>query len=612
MCGIAGYFCTDSSRTPERALVWNMVKHLRHRGPDAQDVAFHPGIALGHARLRIIDLDARSKQPMEDPELGYTITFDGKIYNYLELREELIALGHTFRTHSDTEVILKAYDQWGPDCLNRFNGMWAFVLFDARSGQIFAARDRFGIKPFIYGQRENGDLVFASEAKSIIHTFPEFKKPNLPFLINFIEQGNFAAYQETFYQGLYNLLPGHYFFAKPGISPKQFRYWVWQPLPSERMPSDAETLSEFQNLLKDSIRVNLRSDVPVGVCIEDGIDGAVIAGLAAELSDGPLPAFSCSDFDVSDSEQNAAFPNFLDFMRRCVWEQDSPMGGPAVVSQRTTMELAQGKVAVVLNGQGADEVLGGGASYFSASILAHARDFISKPTISRLLSYKKAAKAIQKRTGEKQPNLCQLYRWVKKDASFQKKRYTTSALDGLFELPGDDLNTRLLEALFLDLPDWLHYADRNSVTFSLEARSPYLDHRLVAHVFSLPHQFKIRDAQTKWLLAETVKGISVVALEPQDKTSCHLPIKTGFVAPEVAGEVEAYFLQDNMLLQMISEKTQKNLCVAWEKLKKNHKLNLNDECLLWRYVTSQIFLEQLETLSLGLSEVEKETASVQN
>ena len=209
MCGIAGIFLSEGQETPSELLLNTMIQKLYHRGPDAQHVLAQQGLGFGHARLSIIDLTPASDQPMVDADTGNILVFNGEIYNYLELKAELASLGYCFVTSSDTEVILKAYAHWGVSCLQHFNGMWAFALYDKRRNILFAARDRLGIKPFVYGMTANHDVVFASEAKAIVSTFLEFSSVNMDFLVNFIERDFFACFKETFYEKIYNLLPGH-------------------------------------------------------------------------------------------------------------------------------------------------------------------------------------------------------------------------------------------------------------------------------------------------------------------------------------------------------------------------------------------------------------------
>ncbi|MBY0403094.1 MAG: asparagine synthase (glutamine-hydrolyzing), partial [Cyanobacteria bacterium] len=376
MCGILGVFSKDSEEPIASHRLWHMIDAMKSRGPDGQHIWSHPGVSLGHLRLSILDLDARSDQPMVDPQSGRVITFNGEIYNYLELKHELLTLGYLFETTSDTEVILKAYDAWGSDCLNKFNGMWALAIYDPNEDTLFCARDRFGVKPFVYATSSE-HLVFASESKAIVSGFPQFQKPDPDFLRYFVETGQFANTTATFYQPIQNLLPAHYFKVRRGEVPRPVRYWQWTPQVIQPVPSFGDAKEQFKELFKSAVSLRFRSDVPVGVCLSGGLDSTSVVATATQLFQKPIQTFSCiyPEFPEIDEstfiKQSVAkyhceshttapvFDNFLELMTQSVWEQDGPTGGPTVLSQRAVMSLAKDYVTVLLDGQGGDEVLGG-------------------------------------------------------------------------------------------------------------------------------------------------------------------------------------------------------------------------------------------------------------
>ena len=612
MCGIAGIFCADLSSNVADNLLWRMINKIIHRGPDAQKVWSAPGIGLAHARLSIIDLDKRSDQPMVDSKTGNVIVFNGEIYNYIELKNELKKYGYIFTTQSDTEVILKAYEHWGIECLNKFNGMWAFVLYDTNKKRIFAARDRFGIKPFTYGLSENGDLIFASEAKAIIANFPEFSRPNMPFLNDFVERDFFACYQETFYSGLYNLLPGHYFVSGHGEKPDPKRYWNWTPKIRSNIPNDLDVIEEFGEILQDAIRLRFRSDVPIGSCLSGGLDSTTIVGLATKLFEKKISTFSCiypdlPQFDessyiksaVTKFQTNAHYivpthSNYIQSIYDCIYEQDGPTGGPSLLSQRAVMSLAKQHVKVLLDGQGADEVLGGYHGYFHSSLLSNFKDSNVPWKISSFLKYRNNARQIKVRCGKVAPFL-QIWLQSRNSAAFQTHKLEQTQLHYMQPYPDDYLNTLLLEHVFTNLPNLLHYEDRNSMRFSLETRLPFLDYRLMEFAFSLPHFYKIRGKETKWLLHQISRMVlPKQILERQDKMGFTTPGHLWFQQEENLHFFAKYMVADNIIFKQASKWFQNYLEKAWDQLKKkNFQVPAGEVNSLWRFFTANMWLEKL-------------------
>lgn len=615
MCGIAGIFKKEAHAIIDQGQLWKMINVILHRGPDAQNIWHEPGVGLTHARLSIIDLDERSNQPMVDPNSGRVIIFNGEIYNYIEIRAELINLGYSFTTKSDTEVILKAYDCFGPDCLNRFNGMWAFVIYDPKKKEIFAARDRFGIKPFSYGILPNGDLIFASEAKALTETFPYFNKPNLPFVYGYLERDISACYQDTFYDKIFNLMPGHYFTIKHGETPQQKRYWNWTPKLMDQVPSDNEIIDHFQFLLTDAIKLRLRTDVTFGSCLSGGMDSPTLVALASKIANKPISTFSCvypdmPHFDesfyidsiVKQYNTHAHFTtpkhdDFLQTMMDCTVEQDGPTGGPSILSQRAVMKLAKNNVIVLLDGQGADEVLGGYHGYFYYSLLSAIRE---KRLISKNASWLKyliRSWHIKRRTGNPRWNFGPLWLQTNQSPNFNVPKIENSQLHALLPFEKDDLNTILLEHTFTNLPNLLHYEDRNSMKYSLEARLPYLDYRLVEFAFSLPHHYKIRGKTTKWLLYQVAqKVLPKTVLNRKDKMGFTTPGHAWFRNIKNNQYFKKYFTNDNMIFSQISESQKQYLHNAWKKIYSDEKLLPEDAGYvnaLWRFCTTHLWLEKM-------------------
>lgn len=610
MCGIVGILNRDPQAPVAEETLWSMLAPVQNRGPDHQAVWTQPGVGLGHVRLSILDLESRSNQPFYDPDTGFTVTYNGEIYNYLELRDELRTLGHVFQTQSDTEVLIKAYAQWGVDCLNKFNGMWAFALYNPNNQTLFCARDRFGVKPFVYAVGRN-HLVFASEAKSIRAAFAKYNTPNIAFTRQFLETGNFAGTEETFYRDVLNLLPGHYFVVNHGECPEQKRYWQWQPQLLDSVPSLPEVLATFQSLLEDAIRVRFRSDVPVGVCLSGGLDSSSIVALASKLFESPIETFSCiypglpkldesvyiqqttQQFGCKSHWVEPQFENLAHLMEQSVWEQDGPTGTPAVLSQRAVMASAYGHVKVLLDGQGADEILGGYHSYFPYSLQTLMRDFLRCPSPQNLFHYLQSSKAIQERTGDGGPGMWRLFKQCRRPAQFTRHSAAHSILNEVKALPHDALTTKLLEDLVYNtLPQLLHYEDRNSMAFSLESRLPFLDYRLAEFLFGLPHWMKIHQSRTKTLLFETVKDIlppSVVYRK--DKMGYATPGQQWFARPSDRALLQGYFEKVPLPLLCMQEEMLAGLKRDWERCGSREPIPPHRERVLWRYLTTCLWLD---------------------
>ena len=344
MCGIAGIINLDKSPVVKDAIK-SMIDVQRYRGPDDMGLYLNGPAGLGHARLAIIDLSKDAGQPMISASSGAVIVHNGEIYNYRELGDELLGLGCNFKSKSDTEVILHAYEKWGEGCLKRFNGMWSFAIFDPKKREIFCSRDRFGVKPFYY-YLDNDVFVFASEIKAVL-THPRVKsEPDDKTIFNYLASG--YGYMDisdrTFFKGIRQLKPGHY--ARLIIADKRFsqtRYWNPDPFKKAVFKNEEDAYRKFYHLFEDSVRLRLRSDVPLGVSLSGGLDSSSIACVAARLiGDARLEAFSsCFEMEGECDERRFIQPvldrtvsraNFIfsrpqqlfDKIDKIIWHQDEP------------------------------------------------------------------------------------------------------------------------------------------------------------------------------------------------------------------------------------------------------------------------------------------------
>ena len=577
MCGIAGIYNLDG-KLSEKKLLQKMAGTMKHRGPDDEGYHLDRNIGLAHRRLSIIDLSSAGHQPMANEEKNVWIVHNGEIYNYLELKKDLVKMGHRFKSNTDTEVILHAYEEWGKNCLERFNGMWAFAIWDKRKKKFFCARDRFGIKPFYY--YFNGRIfVFASEIKALLIHPNVPKEINEKIVYDYLALGLLDHTEETFFKGIKQLKPSHYLTLNKNDGLRIQKYWdvkVNQDIGN--FSTDISDIScRFRELLEDSIRLRLRSDVPIGTCLSGGIDSSSIVCIANKLMfkdkivDPELvgrkqktftSCFENERFDErkfvdkvikkTGAEKNFVFPDgnkLWEEIASLVWHQDEPFISTSMYAQWNVIrETAENGVKVLLDGQGGDEVLGGYLPYYYTVFLAH---LLSRGKVLKALSEAKKraifsgqrAETLLVRsfysilpfllknsirnlrntifTGQESIALRALDSSFRRRFSERRAEYFKGRSNSL-----KNLGASLYDDIFrYSLPSLLHYEDRNSTAFSVEARTPFLDYRLVEYLFSLPADLKIRDGLTKYVLREAMKGILPEEIRLRRD-------KMGFVTPE--------------------------------------------------------------------------------
>jgi asparagine synthase (glutamine-hydrolysing) len=538
MCGIAGVVETGGGAA-DAPLIERMSALIAHRGPDASGTLVDGAVGLVHRRLAIIDLSNEGCQPMTSGDGARTIVFNGEIYNYLELREELRAAGHTFRTETDTEVVLAAYAAWGRDCLARFNGMWAFAILDRERGEVFIARDRLGVKPLYYTQTADR-FLFASECKALLADPAVGTTPCEPALATFLAWGVLDHSPLTMFEGVLQLPPGHWMVVGTGGIEGPVRWWGLAVNPAVASPPalEVDAPARLLALLTDSVRLRLRADVPVGTCLSGGIDSstivALIAGLLACEHPGSVgeqqrtfsAVYADRRFDERSFMQEAAESagvagayvepdperlraDLLDL----VWAQDEPFGSLSIYAQYCVMRLAAESVTVVLDGQGADEQLAGYIAYQGTYLSTLAR----QGRFGRLLE--EAAGTLQHHRG--------FFADAARQLVVRRGRRGLLRVDAppVHRYAGDLDHVLQQETFVTNLPALLHYEDRNSMHFSLEARVPFLDYRVVEYVASLPLDQKLRRGVTKRVLRRAIKGIVPEAIR------CRMD-KMGFVTPE--------------------------------------------------------------------------------
>ncbi len=543
MCGVTAIIGTETSA------IRKMSESISHRGPDAEEFHFGEGFAFGHRRLSILDLSPEGNQPMKD-DAGNIIVFNGEVYNYIEIREELKLKGHNFQTGTDTEVILAAYREWGPSCVGRFNGMWAFILFDASANSLFISRDRFGVKPLYYVYA-NDHLYFASEIKALVGFTSSMC--NLNYVTSFIITGLLDYDENTFFNGIKKILPSHnYTIDLATQKMKISRYYDIEECGSN-VPYQQKHLEGFENLFLDSIKLRLRSDVKVGTCLSGGLDSSAVATIASdkytgsERFQGVFAKTDEKDLDESQYAQmvakaknielNVICPSYEDFassVDEVVYTQEEPFVSPSIFMQYFVMKKAKEiGCKVMLDGQGGDETLLGYEKYYPSVLieiwkekgiwdffeaLKHAKDNNSRLKPVHILKYFFGMYSWRLRLfGHWYQARMIKYKFLKGNFWYLKmlsERVVTSA----FEL-------QKFEIFHTNLPSLLRYEDKNSMRHSVEARLPFLDYKFVEHNLNLPSDVKINHGWSKFILRKFLSDKLPSELVWRKK-------KLGFVAPE--------------------------------------------------------------------------------
>jgi len=541
MCGIAGIFHFETERRADLKVVKSMTDSLSHRGPDGEGFFIHKNIALGHRRLSIIDLET-GDQPMFNEDNSIVIIFNGEIYNYLELREELKVLGHTFRTSSDTEVIIKAYQQWGVDCQNKFNGMWAFALWDEKKQQLFLSRDRIGEKPLFYSIVDN-TLVFGSEIKSLF-AYGVPNEHNLELLEIYLTL-SFIPAPHTFYKGIFKLEAGHYLVIT-GNTVRKKQFWDLPEIDESNMYRETNQVYEqFESLLKDSIKLRMRSDVPYGAFLSGGLDSSSIVTLMSEISSFPVETFTIGYHEKPFDERELAkliadafrtnhheilvkHESFNESLNSVAYHFDEPFGDASAIATGQVSKFASEKVKMILTGDGGDEILSGYRSYQGEKFAAQYGhlpgwvrkgipgfvSLISKPFDGHEFNY--SLKRIERVCNSS--NVDFKSRFLSKitsiDISLIKQMTNGRTKYPIEEFLSDFLkNCSYKEPFYqlmylnhkLTLPDdMLVKTDRMSMAHSIEIRTPFLDYRLIEYMAKVDKDVKMKNYERKSILRHTV------------------------------------------------------------------------------------------------------------
>ena len=571
MCGIVGIIHADRDRTVDGHLLRSMTDAMQYRGPDDSGIWLGEGVGLGHRRLSVIDL-AGGHQPMTTGDSGLWITYNGEIYNYLELREELESDGFISRTDSDTEVLLNMYRRDGSACLGELNGMFAFALWDRRERRLFAARDRLGIKPFYYACVD-GMFLFASEIKVLLHHPAIRTEVHFDALQDYIDL-QYCLNDKTLFKGIHRLLPGYCLTWQDNRLSVE-KYWDLDFTPAEYGGSD-EALAE---LLRDAVRLRLRSDVPVGTHLSGGLDSSAIACLAAPQLDAPLSVFTggftaSNRYDESryalivaeslGAQYHQVFPTAQDLagsLEEMVYYLDEPVAGAAVFPQYFLSKLASQHVKVVLGGQGGDELFCGYTRYLIGYVESCLQKAIygsaplvggeSLSSIQESLTYLRGFEPTMQKLFASDlfanPG-ARYYRLLQRSRDMEGILANSGWRDGGYstaeafcaEFDGVQSNELIDRMLYIDiknhLQSLLHLEDRTSMAASLESRLPLLDYRIVEYALGQPASVRFARGRPKHLLKEAVRGIVPnEIIDRKDKMGFPVPIFEWF-----GGELKEY------------------------------------------------------------------------
>lgn len=488
---------------------------------DRDPACARPVVGLGNRRLAILDVSAAGNMPMQSADGRCCVTFNGEIYNYREIREELERKGRQFRTRTDTEVILHSYQEWGEECLQRFNGMWSFALWDGPRQRLFCSRDRFGVKPFYYALH-GGRFYFGSEIKQILHASGIARQANARVVSYFLEWGLEDWCAETFFRNIYQLPGGHWLRLdiSDSLHPVIGRYWELQIAPRAEEPT-AQTVEEFRGKFEDAVRLRLRSDVPVGVSLSGGLDSSAVLLQAKQIAPEVRfetfsacfddPRFDEREYVAAATEASGASSHlifaepepFWRTIEAMIYHNDEPILSTSAFAQWSVMREARSSgVPVILGGQGADESLCGyqkysffylwqllraaDASFFRQGAIWMLNGTHSRWTLDSVARYApdvfRRRLSLTERVGT--PELREMRR---------QDRPELGPSEGVAERQKTDL-------IYASLPALLHHEDRNSMAHSVESRLPFLDYRLVEFAVNCAPSLKLRDGWSKWIL----------------------------------------------------------------------------------------------------------------
>lgn len=590
MCGISGIITkrTTNRKLPSLNSLNNLISH---RGPDSSGFYSYKNVEFGHKRLSIIDLSTQGEQPMTYGD-RYVITYNGEVYNYLELKEELLAQGYSFISNSDTEVIIAAYDFWGENCVNHFNGMWAFAILDTYKDKVFLSRDRFGIKPLYYYDCEDF-FAFGSEIKQLLPLL-ERREPNVPVIIDYLVFGMEDHLDSTFFSGIKKLSPSHsiiYNLETHFISNKC--YFDITQTGTNEIVSENEAVDKFMTVFKDSIKLRLRSDVKVGACLSGGLDSSSIVAIASRLymSDSNFLAFHVTtnndpkynelpyvqelikDLPVDLVIVDGSVENVKKNIEEVIRVQEEPFGSLSIILQYLLMQKAKEmNCKVLLDGQGGDESLLGYERYYPSIFLTlkPSKKLIfltnvvrkSKLNLIALLAY-----TLYFTNSFVRIAVLRFRNTYIKKSSF--KLLSKSLITSISMNYRNIFSLQRQEIFSTQLPHLLRYEDKNSMFFSIETRLPFLDYRCIKVATSINPLIKLKDGWSKYVLRKAIDG--------------HVPQNIAWRKNKIGFELPQNEIIKNLdpeLIKLINESPLLSQILEKDKLVRN--FNFLDDRIKWR------------------------------
>lgn len=524
MCGIVGFINKENNK---EAIIKQMMERIHHRGPDGEGTFIDDNIALGHKRLSIIDLST-GNQPMFNENERYVIVFNGEIYNYLELKAELLKKNHYFKTTSDTEVLLHGYEEYGYNLLSKLRGMFAFVIWDREKEELFGARDHFGIKPFYY-YKNNDTLMFASEIKAFLD-HPDFKKElNKDILLPYLSF-NYTPTEETFFKGVKRLEPGHFLVYKDGklIVKRYFKLTF-----NEKEQARNKAIEDISNIMKDSVKKHMLADVEVGSFLSSGIDSSYLVALArpdktytvgykiAKYNEISYAEDLAKKLNINNTSKIITKEEYFKAIPKIMYHMDEPLADPAAVALYFVSKLASKNVKVVLSGEGADELFGGYNYYreevdykFYNKIPFFIRHFISN--VCKLLPEVRGINFLVRRGQSLEEN----YIGVNKVFSEKERRKIVNFKDDtlrnkditkwVYDEQKNQSNVIKMQAIDINfwlIKDILQKADKMTMANSIEGRVPFTDIEVFNTARTLPLDLKVSKETTKVALREAAKQV---------------------------------------------------------------------------------------------------------
>lgn len=527
MCGISGIINKSKDRVRNED-IQKINDLISHRGPDDEGFYFEKNFAFGHRRLSILDLSSDGHQPMHYLD-KYTITYNGEVYNYLEIKEELIKYGYKFSSQTDTEVIIASYDKWGEDCVHKFNGMWAFAIYDKEKEIIFCSRDRFGVKPFYYTEIDN-KFVFGSEIKQLLEFYEE-RFVNKKILMDFLIIGYENHINETFFENIFKLQESHnliYDLKSNSFEIKRY-YDIKQ---TEINLDENSSVDLYKSKFMNSIELRLRSDVKVGTCLSGGLDSSSIAAIASSMykkdsnekfiaihaksseHDSDESFFAKEVANSSNLDLKLIEPTkdeFINSIDDVIYTQEEPFGGPSIFMQYFVMKKAKEiGCTVLLDGQGGDETLVGYERYYPSYLMSLCffdliKGFFNSSKNSKLSKKQLFAYFVYFTKAK-----IRIKRLQVKNSFIKAKYFNLASFDILEKNSKNYLNLFELqhqEIFYTQMPHLLRYEDRNSMRHSIETRLPFIDYTVVETALSIPNKYKIKDGWTKYILRRTIDKI---------------------------------------------------------------------------------------------------------